>query len=400
MEHYMANKIKALLFFSLFLESQYLFAQIEDSNQPHIMQHIPWETVQGAEYYEVTLQELKNGDWLNVNKTKTFNTYFDFSLSPGNYRFSIHAVDSKNKKGNESAWHNFTVLSALKPEIFLIEPDPYIISGQQISFTITGKNLLAESDVYLTLASHIEDGQKIIPSSYIADESTESAAILFDDNTLQEGFYNIYIQNPGGLKTVYFNFCLSNNKTEKPVTAPQKNKSGMGSTISWLPLIALNSGVVQESLGTTFFPAAIDIGVFILPFKIKNIRLGFQIDAAWHYLWADWDDAAVSEHLINIGGNFVVQFPLFQDKLFFLARAGGGITIQHDLHKSYYESGLRLVEDTRQQYFPSASTAVSIRWNFNNAFFLESGVGIICLFTPNSNPSLFIQPHLSAGFQW
>jgi len=169
-----------------------------DSAEPRFIQRLSWSGGMYARHCEVIIEKEEGGGYVNYFRQFTTNNYFDISLPHGNYRFRVIPYDILDKPSTGTQWAQFTVFSAIKPEIYKPEDElDYYNDRQGSKFEFTGKNIEPEAEVYFVNSG----GKRIDPVEIIISDDGNSVRVAFDKGQLVDGEYDVFIVNPGGLET-------------------------------------------------------------------------------------------------------------------------------------------------------------------------------------------------------
>jgi len=174
--------------------------------QPRIYQRLVWEKEEYALNYEIVIQVF-NESYRNHIRETTINNYFDVILPPGNYRYNVTPFDLLGRRSDASEWKTFSIIAAYKPEIERFMPVGFNLDqNQRRIIELTGVNLLEESFIYL------ENNRNRLHPIEVTIISSQRATLLFDDNLLIDGMYDICVQNPGGLEARISGFDIGYRK--------------------------------------------------------------------------------------------------------------------------------------------------------------------------------------------
>jgi len=239
MEH---NKEKLLLHVILFLLCAH-FAFSQDSYSidystglPRFIQQLSWVRDEYAMNYEVVVQSI-NDD---------FNEYFfkgiselsaiEVSLSPGRYRFNVTPFDLLGVRGETSDWTEFEIIAAYQPVINRFFPHVFLMDVRvRRALYLDGDNLFEDSEIYL------RSGRRNLIPINVDVRSPQRVVLLFDDEAIYTGRYDVYVRNPGGLVTSIPGFSII---YKKPLDLFIK--------LAYTPPIPLY-GNLQEVFGTNLF---------------------------------------------------------------------------------------------------------------------------------------------------
>jgi len=186
------------------LQPGYFVDYSED--HPKIIQRFVWEEEEYALRYEVIIQVLEGiyNEFFNESTDKSF---IEVSLPPGRYRYNVTPFDLLGRRGDASDWIQFEVIAAYLPIIERFHPERFFLDRETARvLDITGINFQSDSVFFLS-----NSFRQIYPiDSNILNE--QRARLIFDDDKLIPGWYNIHIKNPGELQTNISGFGIGYRK--------------------------------------------------------------------------------------------------------------------------------------------------------------------------------------------
>ena len=123
---------------------------------PRQIQRLSWEGDNYALRYEVVIEKLEEN--LNDNTEEeyhivmqefTFDSFFEASLPPGNYRFQIIPHDFRDMPSGEAVWRGFEVLPQIAAESAPQEPEPALEEPEPAPEVVKQKT---EFDIFASIA--------------------------------------------------------------------------------------------------------------------------------------------------------------------------------------------------------------------------------------------------------
>ena len=180
----------------LFGALQLLYAQASN-----LRQKIQWKADKNAYEYQVEIQPLDGGKSTYIT---TQNNYAELTLTPGNYKYKIHAFDFLGRKSTSTNWTNLEVLKASKPVIADEKPIPKANRDGSFELSVNVTEISKDSTIELV---NPETG-KSIKGDLILDNKenqslseTQSAAKAHFDSLPDGQNWKLRVTNPSGLTT-------------------------------------------------------------------------------------------------------------------------------------------------------------------------------------------------------
>ncbi|MDR0322675.1 MAG: hypothetical protein LBI28_14365 [Treponema sp.] len=268
------NKLFFRIFLILFLlAGSFLYAQeagyfIDNSSgSPRIIQRIVWDNDEYASGFEAEIQIFRNGSFVDYRIITTRQSYIEDSLPPGRYRLSVTPFDLFGRRRESSSWMEFLIIPAFQPEITGITPDHFFLDQRlERTLFITGNNIFDNSTIYLTN----EENQLTPIRVEIIDSSR--AKLVFDDETLIPGNYDIYIENPGGLNVSYSEFLVV---YRKPMDVFVK--------ILYTPIIPIY-GEMRDFFGSSIYFTGLGFSVEAVSSKRSTFNGGFELSGTFYLM--------------------------------------------------------------------------------------------------------------------
>ena len=265
----MGNKIFIFFYMVVFLFSGLLYAQepspvspgyfVDTSaGEPVFKQRLVWDKEEYVLYYEVSIQ-IFSGQYREYRVLKTKDNYIEISLNPGRYRYSVTPFDLLERRCDSSDWEEFSITTAYQPEIIKIVPE-YFYMDQNINrvLLISGNNIFNESVIYLR-----NEENELIPVEKVVTNNS-SVRLVFNDDTLIPGIYEIYIKNPGGLEVVLGGFFIGYHRV---IEAFFK--------LGFTPIVPL-SGELEELFGPYLYYPGVTFRLESLSSQRASFKAGLE----------------------------------------------------------------------------------------------------------------------------
>jgi len=382
------------------------------NGQPRFFQRLVWRGGEYALRYEVEIESEESGAYHHHRREFTVNRYIVISLTPGRYRFRVTPYDILDRPSEGSAWMNFEVIPAVKPEVHETQSE-YIESedGEETAdyiLNITGSNIDPEAEIYIRLRS----GENIDPQ-IIAPREENHVQLLIEGGILNPGDYEIVIRNPGGLEAVIGKISSEDeiayeDEIETEVTDEHEAEQEIvyieeeateDRASSFLKPLLINFGVswvpsfhiYGDSAGTgnSFGIAALRASaLYKIPF---NIYIGLELTASWRY----YNRIISTENTDEEGETFFSSSQEYQHNI----ETGINLTAVKWFADEKMAAGLRfgIAYPVREFKFENilANAGVFFTWRFIKNFTADAGLDFTHVFGSNGG---YIRPWLGAGF--
>jgi len=356
------------------------------------LQRLSWQKAQYAIRYMVVLERRNEatGVWIEVlqrNVSAEF-TYLDVSVPAGQYRYRISSFNILDQLDNQTSWEEFTVIQALQPSIVSFSPSAFYFDRLTPRIiNLQGENLLPDTEIYLISKTQYDDnGEPLIlkPMELYRNELGETARLIFDEEILVLGKYDIFAKNPGGLETRTGDFTIA---LAKPFDL---NVSG-----GYAPMVAL-FGQKDYFLNRVFIPGSLLLRVSFVPFKWSFGNLGAEFNPGWAYITSDNEGFSTSANLVLAHFNVLFQYWLIQRQLSVNGRVGMGVAGIFNYH-FVFDTG-KSGESMSTAAF-TYNLGASVQWLLYKQIFVEASLDFVHV-THSEIPMGFVRFGISGGYQF
>jgi len=366
------------------------FRLSDTENNLLFFQRLRWEEAQYAVSYHVVLERKRDNldSYMEVLRRNVNEPFLDISVPFGEYRYRVMSFNILGLVDSQSDWEYFVVLQALQPSIVDFSPGTFYLDRLSPRIIILyGENLLPDSEIYLVnLSPDADTGEPAIiyPVEKHCNELGENARLIFAEEDLVSGSYEIFVRNAGGLETRKGVFRIA---VAKPFDI---NVSG-----GYTPMLTL-FGQKEHFLDHVFIPLSFSIRGSFIPFKKSFGFIGFEIDSLWSYITSSQEDFNTRAQLVLVNANLLYQYFLVRRTLSINARAGVGFAGLFNYRFKY---------NTGKSSSPMSTAAftynlgASVEWLVYKQFFIEGGFDYIHITHPEI-PLGFIRIGMFAGYQF
>jgi hypothetical protein len=342
----------------------------KDRGESIFVQHISWQGANYVRRYEVIVEQETvgaEGVFEQIFRESTRETFVEFSLTGGRYRYRIAAYDLLNRLGSLTEWRFLTIITILKPEITGFAPIQVLLDeSAQYRIVVTGRNFFSAAQVFLRERLR---GSTIEPALVQVDTNFQTLVLTFDPGQLAAGNYEIHIVNPGSLEA---------SAETLTVKLPPRGQL-FAASAGYAPIIPFQNGHFFSFFNQPLAPVGAYMRFNMLPVNFSWVNLGGEIAAFWNYLSNETPDTQMRSHLLTARVSALVQKPLPNETMFVNVRIGGGVISLLDFRYSYKEYGIE--SEPFFGMFFSAGAEASFQWfpftasKIFKPLFVESGIG-------------------------
>lgn len=357
------------------LEAGYYIDISGDS--PRIIQRFVWEKEEYASRYEISIQ-IYNDYYKDYIIRSTARTFFEVSLQPGLYRYSVASFDLLGLRAEASPWKQFEVIATYVPQVKRFLPSKFYLDREdERVLHLDGANINENSKIYLS-----NDFNQLFPIK-VTVVNEERAVLEFDDKLLVPGEYDIYVLSPSSLGTRTGTFTIGYSK---PLDFFIKT--------AYAPAVPIY-GEIWELFGADLFLAGYSLGIEFISSKRDTFNGGFEFCASMFFLnpavsfetnYANYMDgikgAGDGAFFYEFDLNIAFQKRLFINKLFFTFRCGIGTA---------FFSGFGIIEN--DGFALKVNTNISAMFKIYKILHLDIGADFSHYFF--SDPFGLIKPKIS-----
>ena len=387
-----ASPKEAVSVYSAPVEGEPSFRLSETDSSLLFYQRLKWEEGEYAVSYQIILERKReNLDvFTEVMRKNVAESFVDISVPAGEYRFRVMSFNILGLVDSQSDWEYFTVIQAHKPSIVDYSPSAFYFDRLTPRIIVLmGENLLPESEIYLESKTVVDESAKPLilkPSEIYRNELGENARLVFNEEDLLAGKYDIIVINPGGLETRTGGFTIA---MAKPYDI---NVSG-----GFTPALTL-FGQKDDFLDKVFIPLNFSIRGSFVPIKLSIGNFGFELNTGWSYLTSESAKNTTSAHLMHVHAGALYQYWLIKRELSVNGRAGIGFAGLFNYYFVYKETGNPSTDSYSTMAF-SFNLGASVQWLVYKQIFVEGGLDYIH-FAHSEIPLGFVRISLFAGYQF
>lgn len=293
----------------------YYITEDEHKNIKFI-QKLSWNSIPDIKNYHITIQKKTDGGYENVLEQDLTENQIEVSLEAGHYRFEVAVINLFDQIEKTSDWEKFEVLKALQPQISATETDSLFLNSKKASglFFIDGENL-NERTVF-TMEKSGSEPPKILEGKIIeVAPDGSSAKVQFDINEIDEGRYEIYAKNPGGLFTLSKTIHIKNRK--------DREWRLLASAAYTLPVM-ISDGTLEKYIDANIIPLSANLKISVMSFHTKIGEFGFGLNANYSHFSADTKNYALSGNLADALFMIVYQKYFIPNRLCMEIHGGAG----------------------------------------------------------------------------
>ena len=354
-------------------------------------QRLIWAEARYAISYTVILERKREEQdvYAEVLRKNVNTTHIDVSVPAGAYRYRVSSFNILGQLDSQSDWEYFEVLQALYPTILTFTPEAFYFDRLAPRIILLeGENLMPGAEIYLESKTLVgENGEPFIlkPREILRNDLGENARLIFNEEDLVAGIYEIAVKNPGGLSARNGDFVIA---MAKPFDI---NVAG-----GYAPMLML-FGQKDNFFDRIAVPLSFSARVSFIPFKWNFGFLGAEISPSWYYLSSELEGihkTSANIFMINIGGIF--QYWLIKREVSFNGRAGFGYAGIFNYHFKFPNG--KTSESVNTSAF-SFSFGASVQWLFYRQFFVEGGFDYVHV-AHSEVPMGFVRIGLFGGYQF
>ena len=280
-------------------EGQNYYVTRDENNKFTFIQKLSWNKISDIKNYRITIERMTDAGWVQILEKDLLENKIEVSLDAGQYRFQVSVINLFDQLEKSSDWQNFEVLKALQPGIDNLQTDSMYLSSKKAdgTFTLNGKNL--NENTIFTMEKKDCEPPKILYGKVLSLASDGSAAqVQFDISQIDEGKYEIYAQNPGGLSVISKTIHI---KDKKEQTWRVMASAG------YAPSMNVLGGPLKKYSKKTFYPIGVTTRVTYIFFKTKLGDLGVNAGCNYSLIKASTNDYTLSGNYFTALGGLTWQ---------------------------------------------------------------------------------------------
>jgi hypothetical protein len=400
------------LFFTVLFFSFMVPAETIETGIEQFIQRLDWEADEYARNYEVTVEKLLDsaGEYTELLRRKTEDTFLDCSLTRGQYRYRVQVYDLFNRPQDISEWSYFEVIPLLRPPVSLVTnefADTLVPEGSFIHHL--GWQPAEYTYYYETVVEKQNDDEVYRELLRKRTNGTEVACALAPGRYRYQVTAYGFFERPGNISEwSYFEVIappvappVAPPADEPPITQsakpPLQRDWDFFAELVYLPLFSLPNSDFNRLYTMDFLPLGFSARLGFVPLKGPVSSLGLELIPSWAYLKSETDDYSVYTQLMGLHLGLVWGLWLPNNRMAFNFRLGGGLSLLYDFH---FEYGGKRDGGYITTWIPSAHGGISFLWFYSQAFFVEIGADFMHLFSTDAMFLEFVRPSLGVGVRF
>jgi hypothetical protein len=323
-----------IIFFAallLFMSVPLLQAQNEEVR---FIQRLTWTGDEYAGRYEVVIEKEEGGVYRELRREFTAELFIEFSLLSGKYRCMVIPYNFLDQAGEESPWMYIEVLAARNPELDHNAPRFILLTAESgaalYEMRVSGKNLIPGAEIFLRGSG----GERIVPVEIQTGKDGDHVRLLFEEDQLAAGEYELIVINPGGLRAGRSGIPFP--PAEPVDRAAYQKKADIFLNAAWMPSFTIYDeknkedrffGQDRSLAGAVFRFGAVSAGSYF------RFNPGLELAVPYNF----FDSGSGEFHLWGVGINLLALkwFPGDKTALAFRLGAGYSVLFQTNMGVSF-----------------------------------------------------------------
>ena len=349
-------------------EGQNYYITKDEKQNLRFVQKLSWNKIADIKCYRITIERQGDGGaWTEILQKDLFENKIEVSLEAGTYRFQIGVINLFDQLEKKSEWKNFEVLKALQPKIQEMQTESMFLNSKKADgvFFISGENL-TEGTIF-TMEKKNSEPPKIIRGKILSVEPDGNGArVQFDIEKIDEGKYEIYAQNPGGLSVISktLNIKNKNDRTWRLLL-----EAGYACPLTFF------DGTLDKYTDGRFYPISGTARLEVIPFHTKAGDFGFGAGANYSRFSNETQKISMSGNYANALAYFVWQKYFVPKKLCLDFHVGAGAASLFGVQFENKAFGGQSPE--LNSLALAFGGGLGIQWHFGEHFYLEGNVDFI-----------------------
>jgi hypothetical protein len=331
-----------------------------------IHQRISWTRV-NAFFYEIEIEKITSGAvWQLEMRKRTEQTFMEFSLPPGMYRYRIHSYNVLGRVAATSEWSGLRIFIAKQPRAETYSPAAYFVDSLAGEFTLVvrGRDLAEEALIHLVAREEGAKPLEPLSIKYSPDESEMRA--VFPADGLVLGGCDIVITNPGGMEQTLEGFFVG-------FARPYDINVSLG----YAPIFPLG-GYLFDTYDSFLYPQSLYGRVSLVPLKRLWGWLGFELSTHYADLKTQGDSYDLSGRMSGLYAGALLQVWTSDYTIALNLRLGSGL------------------EDVAPMLF-SINAGAAVHWPAGKVWFVEAGAEYVRLLSSQSPQPSLIRANAAFG---
>lgn len=348
--------------------------QIAENGAAVFTQVLRWDSYQYALEYELEIHDAADAE---VFKARTPESRQTVSLPAGNYLYRITIYNLLGKPEAAGEWIPLLVKKAIQPQVTSFNPDVLYLEEKNFSMTLRCKKLEDGAQIFL-----VDPAFGLTKYEATIDKvDDDRIALSFPSDKLDSGNFLVKVVNPGGL------FSSSKDILKVRYQDPFE----LFVTVGYTPMFPLYDSWYTGVWKSAIYPAGLVSRISFIALKKRYGYFGVEAGASLRSFSGGETGIELKTKYTSFGLGFLYKY-MFNDRIFFLFRAGPGITMTSleflygtDTGESLGSIDLNAAAGLSFQYLITKHWLAELGADFTNIFYKRQNTG-------------FIAPQLSAGY--
>jgi hypothetical protein len=355
------------------------------TGKQRIIQRLSWPRDENAYRYEVVVEQQKDGNFAEIHRESTGESFVEISLGPGNYRYRVGVYNLLDQREHTSNWSSFTIVLALEPGLRGMSPKTFFLEDDFIwELELSGHNFVEGAQVYLEpldLSGEPDpSGEPIAALGCIIQGGGNRLRVLLDRASLVPGNYRVVIRNPGGLEAFQEPFKI--RRTQRHIAL----------SLDYSPLIFLHGylGELFSDPSFTGFSLRSETDIYKKPWG----TMGIEGTLSWNYLSTRKRNMDITAQVGALELNFFFRKQWLP--MVFTVYGGAGLGAVFLLE---FDFGA-VTSDPYNALAPLADAGASVGWYITRDLYAELGIKYLVFFTRNTPFPGYLQPFGGLGWRF
>jgi len=339
-------------------------------------QVLRWDSNQYALEYELEIHDAADAE---VFKGRTPVSQQTVSLPAGSYLYRITIYNLLGKPEVAGEWMPLLIKKAVQPQVTSFNPAVLYLEDKNFSMTLRCKKLESGAQIFL-----VDPAFGLTKYEATIDKvDDDRIALSFPSDKLDSGNFLVKVVNPGGL------FSSSQDILKVRYQDPFE----LFVTVGYTPMFPLYDSWYTGVWTKTIYPAGFISRISFIALKKRYGYFGVEAGASFRAFSGGETGIELKTKYTSVGLGFLYKYML-NDKIFFLFRAGPGITMTSLEFFYGTDTG-----ESMGSVDLNASAGLSFQYLITKHWLAELGADYTNIFYKRQNTG-FIAPQLSAGYMF